>query len=129
MALDPQITDRDVRVIPTNKPSSGVGVVEAARGTLYHHYETDPRGMIKSVNLIVATVQNNAAMNMSVKKAATKLIRGGQVSDELLDRVEMAFRAYDPCLACATHALPGQMPLEVTIFQGGRVVERLSRGL
>ena len=85
LALDPQITDREVRVIPTNKPSSGVGVVEAARGTLYHHYETDTRGTVKSVNLIVATVQNNAAMNMSVKKAVTKLIRGGQVSDELLE--------------------------------------------
>jgi F420-non-reducing hydrogenase large subunit len=127
LALDPQITDRDVRVIPTNKPSSGVGVVEAARGTLYHHYETDSRGMIKSVNLIVATVQNNAAMNMSVKKAAMRLIRGGEASDELLDRVEMAFRAYDPCLACATHALPGQMPLEVTVHQGGRVVKRVGR--
>ena len=67
-------------------------------------------------------------MNMSVRKAATKLIRGGEVSDELLDRVEMAFRAYDPCLACATQALPGQMPIEVTIHQGGRVVKRLSPG-
>ncbi len=83
--------------------------------------------MVKSVNLIVATVQNNAAMNMSVKKAAQHLISGGQVSDELLDRVEMAFRAYDPCLACATHALPGQMPLTVTIHQGDQVVRRLDR--
>jgi F420-non-reducing hydrogenase large subunit len=102
-------------------------VVEAPRGTLYHHYETDARGLVKSVNLIVATVQNNAAMNLSVKKAAQALIVGGEVSDELLDRVEMAFRAYDPCLACATHALPGQMPLRVTLHRGGEVVGRLSR--
>ena len=129
LARDPEITRRDVRAVPTEKPSVGVGVVEAARGTLYHHYETDARGLVKSVNLIVATVQNNAAMNMSVKKAAQALIRGGEVSDELLNRVEMAFRAYDPCLACATHTLPGTMPLEVTIHRGGRVQQRLSRGL
>jgi len=80
------------------------------------------------VNLIVATVQNNAAMNLSVKKAAQTLIQGGEVSDELLDRVEMAFRAYDPCLACATHALPGHLPLQVTIHQAGQIVRRVSRG-
>jgi F420-non-reducing hydrogenase large subunit len=85
--------------------------------------------MMKSVNLIVATVQNNAGMNMSVKKAAKTFIRGGHVSDGLLDRVEMAFRAYDPCLACASHALPGQMPLEVTLHRGGRILRRLHRGL
>jgi F420-non-reducing hydrogenase large subunit len=129
LAQDPEMTSKEVRVVPSGKPGSGVGVVEAARGTLYHHYETDTSGMIKKVNLIVATAQNNAAMNMSVKKAASKLIKEGQVSDELLDRVEMAFRAYDPCLACATHALPGEMPLEVTIHQGDRVVRRLTRGL
>jgi F420-non-reducing hydrogenase large subunit len=129
LARDPEITGREVRTVPTAKPSVGVGVVEAPRGTLYHHYETDARGMVKSVNLIVATVQNNAAMNMSVKKAAQALIHGGEVSDELLDRVEMAFRAYDPCLACATHALPGTMPIEVTIHRGGQVQQRLSRGL
>jgi F420-non-reducing hydrogenase large subunit len=84
---------------------------------------------MKSVNLIVATVQNNAAMNMSVKKAAKALIREGKASDELLNRVEMAFRAYDPCLACASHSLPGQMPLQITIHQGGQVLEQVRRGL
>jgi F420-non-reducing hydrogenase large subunit len=129
LARDPEIISPDIRALPAKTPSSGVGVVEAARGTLYHHYETDARGMIKSVNLIVATVQNNAAMNLSVKKAAQKLIRGWEVSDETLDRVEMAFRAYDPCLACATHSLPGQMPLKVTLWQGDRPVKTLSRRL
>jgi F420-non-reducing hydrogenase large subunit len=126
---DPEITSPDVRVIPTGKPSEGAAAVEAPRGTLYHHYVTDERGMIRSVNLIVATVQNNAAMNMSVKKAAQALIHGDRVSDELLDKVEMAFRAYDPCLACASHALPGHMPLRVSVYQGGRLLKRVSRSL
>jgi F420-non-reducing hydrogenase large subunit len=129
LSRDPEISSQDIRAIPTQTPSSGVGVVEAARGTLYHHYESDSRGMIKSVNLIVATVQNNAAMNMSVKKAAQKLIREGEVSDEILDRVEMAFRAYDPCLACATHALPGRMPLEINLWQEGIRLRKLTRNL
>ena len=127
LARDPEITSPDIRAIPTRAPSSGIGVVEAARGTLYHHYETDSRGLVKSVNLIVATVQNNAAMNMSVKKAAETLICEGKVSDEILDRVEMAFRAYDPCLACATHALTGRMPLEVNLWQEGSRLRRLTR--
>lgn len=129
LAQDPEITSNEVRCVPTGKPQRGVGVVEAARGTLYHDYETDSSGMLKKVNLIVATVQNNAAMNMSVKKAASKLIHAGKVSEELLDRIEMAFRAYDPCLACATHALPGEMPLEVNLHHRGRVLQRLTRGL
>ena len=129
LARDPEITSPEIRTIPTATPSEGVGVVEAARGTLYHHYTTDSKGLVKTVNLIVATAQNNAAMNMSVKKAAQELIRDGEVNDELLDRVEMAFRAYDPCLACATHALPGQMPLVVKIHQGGTLLQRLSRDL
>jgi F420-non-reducing hydrogenase large subunit len=83
--------------------------------------------MMKSVNLIVATVQNNAAMNMSVRKAATQLIQGGRISDGLLDQVEMAFRAYDPCLACASHALPGRMPIRVYIHQTGKPTECLTR--
>ena len=129
LARDPEIVSREVRTIPTATPKEGVGAVEAARGTLYHHFETDGLGMVKKVNLIVATVQNNAAMGMSVKKAATHYIRNGKVDEGLLDRVEMAFRAYDPCLACATHTLPGQMPLEVRIRQGERIVGRLTRNL
>ncbi len=129
LSRDPEITGTEVHCVPTGKPAEGVGAVEAARGTLYHHYVTDAHGMMKSVNLIVATVQNNAAMNMSVKKAARTLISGKEVSDELLDRVEMAFRAYDPCLACASHTLPGRMPLEVTVRRGDDIVARLVRGL
>jgi F420-non-reducing hydrogenase large subunit len=90
--------------------------VEAPRGTLTHHYTTDERGIVTRVNLIVGTTNNYAPMHMSVKRAAQSLIRKGQViSEGLLNTIEMAFRAYDPCMACATHALAGQMPLEVAI--------------
>jgi len=133
LCLDEEITSPEVRVIPTAvpAPNEGVGVVEAPRGTLFHHYQTDDKGIIQKVNLIVATVQNNPAMNMSVKKAAQGLIQNGKVvSEGLLNMVEMAFRAYDPCMACATHALPGQMPLEIVIRDNkGNMVDRLSRYL
>jgi F420-non-reducing hydrogenase large subunit len=124
---DPEITSPEVRVLPSAKPTVGVGAVEAARGTLYHHYETDAQGIVTAVNLIVATVQNNAAMGMSVKRAAEHLIKDGAADDAILAQVEMAFRAYDPCLACATHALPGEMPLEVRLMRGGKVERTLRR--
>jgi F420-non-reducing hydrogenase large subunit len=122
---DPSITDTHVRTIPTDEPSEGIAAVEAPRGTLYHHYVTDKKGIVRKVNLIVATVQNNAAINMSVKKAAQNLIRNGKVNDTLLNMVEMAVRAYDPCLACSSHALPGKMPLEVKIFWKGKFYKRI----
>ena len=131
LATDPGITDRDYRVVPTTTPTEGIGCVEAPRGTLTHHYWTDERGILTRVNLIVGTTNNNAAMNMSVQKAARALIKKGTVIKEgLLNRIEMAFRAYDPCMACATHTLPGQMPLEVRIRRtDGEVVERLHQHL
>jgi len=126
LAQHPELTSDNVRTIPTQTPTKGVGVVEAPRGTLYHHYETDERGVLTKVNLIVATQNNVAAMCMSVERAARGLIKNGNVSDKLLNMVEMAFRAYDPCLACATHSLPGQMPLVVTIRNSeGEVVKTL----
>ena len=129
LCQDGEITSPEVRTIPTATPDEGVGMVEAPRGCLFHHYQTDEKGIIQKVNLIVATVQNNPAMNMSVKRAAQGLIKKGKVvSEGLLNMVEMAFRAYDPCMACATHCLPGQMPLEVVIYSSkGEVVQRLSR--
>jgi F420-non-reducing hydrogenase large subunit len=126
LASDEEILDPNVRTLPTETPTQGVGVVEAPRGTLFHHYETDERGIIKKANLIVATVNNSAAMCMSIERAARGLIRGGKVDDGLLNQVEMAFRAYDPCLACATHSLPGKTPLEVVIrARGGEVLDTL----
>lgn len=116
LASDDEITSQEFRTIPTQTPSEGVGIVEAPRGTLTHHYWTDERGIATKVNLIVGTTNNYAPISMSIQKAAKSLIKNGTVITEgLLNKVEMAFRAYDPCFGCATHSLPGQMPLEVTI--------------
>jgi F420-non-reducing hydrogenase large subunit len=126
LARDPEITSPDIVNLPTEIPKEGVGVVEAPRGTLIHHYQTDDRGIITKVNLIVATQNNSAAINMSVEKAAKSLIKKGKVSDGILNMIEMAFRAYDPCNACATHSLPGRMPLEVNIYDcDGKLVRKL----
>ncbi|GAB4453485.1 MAG: F420-non-reducing hydrogenase subunit A, selenocysteine-containing [Anaerolineae bacterium] len=129
LANDPEITDPNVRPVVKTTPDEGIGCVEAPRGTLTHHYQTDERGILTKVNLIVGTTNNYAAMAMSVKKAATSLIHNGvTITEGLLNRVEMAFRPYDPCMSCATHSLPGQMPLQVTIRDAdGNVVEQLSQ--
>jgi F420-non-reducing hydrogenase large subunit len=116
LATDPEITSTDIHRVPTKTPTEGVGIVEAPRGTLTHHYWTDERGLLTKVNLVVGTTNNYAPISMSIKKAAQSLIHKGTVVNEgLLNMVEMAFRAYDPCFGCATHSLPGQMPLQVTI--------------
>ena len=115
LADDPELIDPNVRTLPTQTPREGVGVVEAPRGTLFHHYVTDSRGIVERANLIVATQNNSARMAMSVEKAAKGLISKGTVSEGILNKIEMAFRAYDPCHACATHSLPGSMPLVVTV--------------
>jgi len=127
LASDPEITDPNVRVQVTEVPDEGVGCVEAPRGTLTHHYWTDENGILTRVNLIVGTTNNYAPIAMSIKKAAQSLIKSGTViSNGLLNRIEMAFRAYDPCFACATHSLPGQMPLEVTICNAdGEIIQTL----
>jgi len=128
LSADPEITGKEYRTLPTQTPSEGVGCVEAPRGTLTHHYATDERGILTKVNLIVGTTNNNAPISLSVKKAAQGLIHKGQVREGLLNRVEMAFRAYDPCFGCATHSLPGQMPLAVTLRgPDGAVLQRLSQ--
>jgi F420-non-reducing hydrogenase large subunit len=125
---DKSITDTNLRNIPTQTPTEGVGIVEAPRGTLIHHYKTDNKGMVLEANLIVATVNNSAAINMSIEKAAKAFIKGGQVSEGLLNMAEMAFRPYDPCHACGTHALPGEMPLVVNVYDAeGALVRRLQR--
>ncbi len=130
LATDPEITGKEYRALPTETPTEGVGSVEAPRGTLTHHYTTDERGILTKVNLIVGTTNNNAPICMSVKKAAQGLIRKGEVREGLLNMVEMAFRAYDPCFGCAAHSLPGQMPLEVNLRGAdGTVVRQLSQYL
>jgi F420-non-reducing hydrogenase large subunit len=116
LAQDPEIVDPDVRNIPTRITGEGVGCVEAPRGTLYHHYKTDEQGMVTAVNLIVGTTNNNAAISMSLKKAAMGLLKkDAEIDEGQLNMVEMAFRAYDPCFGCATHSLPGEMPLHVVV--------------
>jgi F420-non-reducing hydrogenase large subunit len=130
LATDPEIAGPEYRTLPTATPTEGVGIVEAPRGTLTHHYKTDARGILTEVNLIVGTTNNYAPIAMSVKKAAQGLIHKGQVTQGKLNMVEMAFRAYDPCFGCATHTLPGQMPLEVRVRQpDGEVIEVLSQNL
>ena len=126
---DPEITSKEIRTIPTAVPKVGIGVVEAPRGTLFHHYETDERGLITKANLIVATQNNSARIAMSVDKAAKGLIHRGEVREGLLNMIEMAFRAYDPCHGCGTHALPGEMPLVVALRDSatGRVLREIRR--
>ena len=128
LATDEEITSPNVRTIPTETPTVGVGIVEAPRGTLTHHYETDANGLLTKVNLIVGTTNNNAPITLSIKRAAEAVIKGGEVNDGILNMVEMAFRSYDPCLSCATHSLPGQMPLEVVVRDAhGQIVDQRSQ--
>lgn len=123
---DPEITSGDIRVKVEPRAARGVGCVEAPRGSLIHDYETDANGMLTNVNLIVGTTHNNAAINMSVKKTAKDLIKDGAYNEEILNKVEMAIRAYDPCLSCATHSLDGSLAVKVTIADTqGRVLDTL----
>jgi F420-non-reducing hydrogenase large subunit len=129
LALDPDITGKELRAPLTKTPSEGIGTVEAQRGTLTHHYVTDEKGIVVRANLIVGTTNNNAAICMSLKKAAQNIIKKGvKVDDGALNMVEMAFRAYDPCFSCATHHRPGEMPL-VLIFKdsSGNIIRTLKR--
>jgi F420-non-reducing hydrogenase large subunit len=124
---DPEITSPQTRTPCAPKAGRAVGSVEAPRGTLIHDYECDAQGLITGVNLIVGTTHNNAAMNMSVKKAAREVIKGGQYDQGALNRIEMAIRAYDPCLSCATHTIDGKIRLRVEIVgPGGEMVGALS---
>jgi F420-non-reducing hydrogenase large subunit len=129
LAQDPEITSDKIRTIPTETPDEGVGIVEAPRGTLTHHYVSDENGLLKQVNLIVGTTNNYAAISMSIKKAAQDLVQAGRVVDDgILNKIEMAFRAYDPCFGCATHTLPGQMPMIVRLYDHEReLVQEIRR--
>ncbi len=105
---DPEILKGEIKTKPEKLAGEGVGVVEAARGTLYHHYILNEDATIKKVNLIVATTNNKGAICMSIRNAAKRFIKNGSIEDEgILNQVEMFFRAYDPCFACATHTLNG----------------------
>jgi NAD-reducing hydrogenase large subunit len=121
------ISGRDIRTTADPSNREGIGVIEAPRGTLIHHYQVDKYGILEKVNLIVATGHNNLAMNRSVNLVAKEYIHGGQVSEGLLNRVEGAIRCYDPCLSCSTHAL-GKMPLRIEILSNaGQLLNEIRR--
>ena len=113
---DALICSKEIWVNSSKINEEGIGVIEAPRGTLFHHYRVDASGKIRKVNLIVATGHNNLTMNRAVYEVARGFIKNGKVTEGILNRVEVAIRCYDPCLSCSTHAL-GQMPLEITIYE------------
>ena len=120
-----EICSTEIRVSSSKYNEEGIGVLEAPRGTLFHHYWVDASGAIRKVNIIVATQNNNLAMNRAIYLVAMDYVKADKLTEGMLNRVEVAIRCYDPCLSCATHAL-GQMPLEIVIYNNkGDVVERL----
>ena len=124
---DPEITSPETRVPVTPRAARGIGCVEAPRGTLIHDYETDAQGLVTNVNLIVGTTHNNAPINMSVKQTAKALIRDGAYDQGTLNKVEMAIRAYDPCLSCATHKLDGSIAVKIEIRNAkGQIIDTLA---
>ena len=126
--LDPDVLSTDLATDYAALTGEGVGVLEAPRGTLIHHYKTDPNGMLTKVNLIVATGHNNWAMSNSVEMVAKAYVDGKKLTEGMLNRVEAAIRAYDPCLSCSTHAI-GAMPMVIEMLEpDGTVVDRISRG-
>lgn len=128
LARDPEITSKKIRNIPDKTPKEGIGCVEAPRGLLIHHYKSDEYGILTDVNLIVATQNNSAPFYLSVEKAAKTFIKDGKVNDGLLNLCEVAFRAYDPCMACATHSISKGIPFEVDIIDdNGKLYKRLSK--
>ena len=124
---DAEILGTDLVTRGGERQSTGIGVIEATRGTLFHHYEVDENDLIKRANLIVSTTNNNQAMNESIRRVASKYLSGRELTEGLLNNIEVAIRAYDPCLSCATHAI-GKMPLIVEL-QGsdGEVINRLQK--
>lgn len=118
LSQDKSITGEELRTLPkeSKESSTGIGVIEAARGTLIHHYILDSQRLIEKANLIVATTHNYAPISLSIKNAAKSLIQPGKIDKGILNKIEVAFRAYDPCFACATHSLPGNFMLEINIY-------------
>jgi NAD-reducing hydrogenase large subunit len=112
---DSELTQTHIRSQATVNRLEGIGVSEAPRGTLFHHYRVDENGILQKVNLIIATGQNNLAMNMTVKQIAQAYVNGSTLGEGILNRIEHGIRVFDPCLSCSTHAV-GQMPLRVQLL-------------
>ena len=126
LLCDRDIVGKDLRT-KGKLQGYGTGVIEAPRGTLFHHYEVDDEGIITKASLIVSTTNNNQAMNESIRKVANQYLDGHRLSEALLNQVEVAIRAYDPCLSCATHAI-GKMPMELNLVDdGGELIDRLEK--
>jgi NAD-reducing hydrogenase large subunit len=124
---DPEILSEHVTSKAMINNYEGVGVAEAPRGTLIHHYKVDPQGLITWNNMIIATEHNNLAYNMAITQVAKKYVKAKQLQEGMLNRVEAVIRAFDPCLSCATHAV-GNMPLDVKLIAAdGRIVDRKVR--
>jgi NAD-reducing hydrogenase large subunit len=124
---DPEILDKHVRALARPNALEGVGAAEAPRGTLFHHYKIDEQGLIRWCNLIIATGQNNLAMNRSVLQVAQRYVQGERLTHGMLNRVEAVIRAYDPCLSCSTHAV-GEMALEIQLVSpDGGVLDAVRR--
>jgi NAD-reducing hydrogenase large subunit len=126
------LNDKDLQgtdlVTKGERREVGIGLIEAPRGTLFHHYKVDKNDQVVSANLIVSTTNNNEPMNRAVAKVAQDHLQGVEITEGLLNHVEVAIRAYDPCLSCATHAL-GQMPMEMTVLDHeGKILDQKSRG-
>ncbi len=120
-----KITGSNIRVTVPKTAGEGIGIVEAPRGTLIHHYKVNSEGKLMDVNLIVATVNNNAAINQSIKVAAEGLVHDGNITPDGLNKVEMAIRAYDPCLTCAAHAV-NEMPMAIDFRdEYGNLIKRI----
>ncbi len=129
LLIDPDITGTELVADQGGHQSQGIGVIEAPRGTLFHHYQINEEGLVTKANLIVSTTGNNQAMNESVRSVANRYLDGHEITEALLNRLEVAVRAYDPCLSCATHAL-GKMPLQVTLQDTtGKVIHQLTKGV
>ena len=123
---DPDILGTDL-VVKGERSDFGIGVIEATRGTLIHHYEVDEDDLVRRANLIVSTTNNNQAMNEAIRKVASDKLSGQEITEPLLNNIEVAVRAYDPCLSCATHAV-GKMPLVVELRNPeGELVSRLQK--
>jgi len=124
---DPLVTDIDTRVPVKLAAGHGIGCVEAPRGTLIHEYECDDEGLVTKANLVVGTTHNNGSINMSVNQAAKSLIKNGQYDQALLNKVEVAIRAYDPCFSCASHTLDGRLSLSLDIADhNGQIIDKMS---
>lgn len=128
LLVDPEITGNELRVSSNGLKPEGIGVVEAPRGTLVHHYQVNETGCVEKVNLIVATGHNNYAMNKGVEMVAKEFIDGADVKEGALNRMEHVIRCYDPCLSCSTHAV-GKMPLELSILgSNGDLIRKVTKG-